>query len=183
MLDGVMEDWPSSFGCIVRFRMSTSQRLACDSQPFAPILIGVVSLNAYRLRNQNVDPQRCSLLLKSAKSTSVTPVYPEGFGIHRRACPSRPPIARSCFTLCASSFFCLPSSTFPTPPLQHSQNCKNTMALPQSLEHALTPQELTFITEEEHIEIVPSFGMSKIRLVSVSPFLVLLIVGLRRMMD
>jgi hypothetical protein len=42
------------------------------------------------------------------------------------------------------------------------------MALPQSLEHALTPQELTFITEEEHIEIVPSFGMSKIRLVSVS---------------
>ncbi|GHJ88057.1 hypothetical protein NliqN6_4459 [Naganishia liquefaciens] len=40
------------------------------------------------------------------------------------------------------------------------------MALPPSLDQSLTPQELTFITEEQHIEIVPSFSMSKIRLVS-----------------
>ncbi|KAI5450977.1 DNA replication protein psf2 [Naganishia albida] len=40
------------------------------------------------------------------------------------------------------------------------------MALPPTLETSLTPQELTFVTEEQEIEIVPSFSMSKIRLVS-----------------
>ncbi|KAJ9096833.1 hypothetical protein QFC21_005104 [Naganishia friedmannii] len=40
------------------------------------------------------------------------------------------------------------------------------MALPASLERSLTPQELTFISEQQEIEIVPSFSMTKIRLVS-----------------
>lgn len=45
------------------------------------------------------------------------------------------------------------------------------MSLPPTLETSLTPQELTFITEEQEIEIVPAFSMSKIRLVSVRPLL------------
>lgn len=42
------------------------------------------------------------------------------------------------------------------------------MALPPSLQDSLTPQELTFIAEEEVIEIVPNFKMSKVRLIGVS---------------
>ncbi|KAJ9113672.1 hypothetical protein QFC22_005981 [Naganishia vaughanmartiniae] len=41
------------------------------------------------------------------------------------------------------------------------------MALPTTLEPSLTPQELTFISEQQEIEIVPSFSMTKIRLVSI----------------
>ena len=42
------------------------------------------------------------------------------------------------------------------------------MALPKQLQPALTPEELTFLAEEEAINVVPFFSMSKIRLLSVS---------------
>lgn len=44
------------------------------------------------------------------------------------------------------------------------------MALPKTLEPSLTPDELTFLAEEEQIQIVPLFSMGKIRLLSVSSF-------------
>ncbi|KAI9635121.1 uncharacterized protein MKK02DRAFT_43801 [Dioszegia hungarica] len=40
------------------------------------------------------------------------------------------------------------------------------MALPKHLQHGLTPDELTFLAEEEVISIVPSFSMTKIRVLS-----------------
>ncbi|KAK4688902.1 GINS complex subunit 2, partial [Tremellales sp. Uapishka_1] len=40
------------------------------------------------------------------------------------------------------------------------------MALPKTLQPALTPDELTFLAEEEVIEIVPLFSMTPIRLLS-----------------
>jgi GINS complex subunit 2 len=43
------------------------------------------------------------------------------------------------------------------------------MALPAELFLSPSPQELTFIAEEELIEIVPSFSMSRVRLISASP--------------
>lgn len=42
------------------------------------------------------------------------------------------------------------------------------MALPKTLEPSLTPDELTFLAEDESIQIVPLFSMSRIRLLSVS---------------
>jgi hypothetical protein len=42
------------------------------------------------------------------------------------------------------------------------------MALPKHLQHGLTPDELTFLAEEELISIVPSFSMTRIRVLSVS---------------
>ena len=42
------------------------------------------------------------------------------------------------------------------------------MALPKTLEPSLTPDELTFLAEDEQIQIVPLFSMGKIRLLSVS---------------
>jgi hypothetical protein len=42
------------------------------------------------------------------------------------------------------------------------------MALPKHLQPALTPDELTFLAEHDHIDIVPSFSMSRVRLLSVS---------------
>jgi hypothetical protein len=42
------------------------------------------------------------------------------------------------------------------------------MALPKTLQPALTPDELTFLTENDEISIVPSFSMSRVRLLSVS---------------
>jgi hypothetical protein len=44
------------------------------------------------------------------------------------------------------------------------------MALPSALLLSPSPQELTFIAEEELIEIVPSFSMSPVRLISVSRY-------------
>jgi hypothetical protein len=44
------------------------------------------------------------------------------------------------------------------------------MALPKTLEPSLTPDELTFLAEDEHIQVVPLFSMGKIRLLSVSSF-------------
>lgn len=41
------------------------------------------------------------------------------------------------------------------------------MALPKTLEPSLTPDELTFLAEDEMIQIVPLFSMSRIRLLSV----------------
>ena len=41
------------------------------------------------------------------------------------------------------------------------------MALPKALQPALTPDELSFLAEQDHIEIVPNFSMSKIALVGV----------------
>ncbi|WVQ71155.1 DNA replication complex GINS protein PSF2 [Cryptococcus sp. DSM 104548] len=40
------------------------------------------------------------------------------------------------------------------------------MALPKSLQKSLTPDELTFLAEQDHINIVPLFSMTRIRLVS-----------------
>jgi GINS complex subunit 2 len=42
------------------------------------------------------------------------------------------------------------------------------MALPKHLQQGLTPEELTFLAEEELISIVPSISMTKIRVLSVS---------------
>lgn len=42
------------------------------------------------------------------------------------------------------------------------------MALPKALQPSLTPDELTFLAEEEVIDIVPSFSMTRVRLLSVS---------------
>lgn len=41
------------------------------------------------------------------------------------------------------------------------------MALPGFLAPSLTPQELTFLAEQEEIEIVPAFTMSPVRLIQV----------------
>lgn len=43
------------------------------------------------------------------------------------------------------------------------------MALPKTLHPALTPDELTFLAEHDHINIVPLFSMTRVRLISVSP--------------
>ncbi|EJT53228.1 hypothetical protein A1Q2_03578 [Trichosporon asahii var. asahii CBS 8904] len=40
------------------------------------------------------------------------------------------------------------------------------MALPKHLQNGLTPDEHTFLAEEEVIDIVPLFSMSKVRLIS-----------------
>ncbi|TYJ55890.1 DNA replication complex GINS protein PSF2 [Cryptococcus floricola] len=40
------------------------------------------------------------------------------------------------------------------------------MALPKSLQKSLTPDELTFLAEQDHINIVPLFSMTPVRLVS-----------------
>lgn len=40
------------------------------------------------------------------------------------------------------------------------------MALPKHLQSGLTPDEHTFLAEEEVIDIVPLFSMSKVRLIS-----------------
>jgi len=42
------------------------------------------------------------------------------------------------------------------------------MALPKTLQASLTPDELTFLAEEEMIDIVPLFSMTRVRLLSVS---------------
>lgn len=42
------------------------------------------------------------------------------------------------------------------------------MALPKHLQNGLTPDELTFLAEEDVISIVPLFSMSRIRVLSVS---------------
>lgn len=42
------------------------------------------------------------------------------------------------------------------------------MALPKALEPSLSPDELTFLAEEDAIDIVPLFSMSRVRLLSVS---------------
>lgn len=43
------------------------------------------------------------------------------------------------------------------------------MALPKTLHPALTPDELTFLAENDHVHIVPLFSMTRVRLISVSP--------------
>ncbi|KIR30454.1 DNA replication complex GINS protein PSF2 [Cryptococcus deuterogattii 99/473] len=40
------------------------------------------------------------------------------------------------------------------------------MALPKTLHPALTPDELTFLAENDHINIVPLFSMTRVRLIS-----------------
>ena len=40
------------------------------------------------------------------------------------------------------------------------------MALPKTLQPTLTPDELTFLAEDEQIDIVPLFSMTRIRLLS-----------------
>ncbi|WVF70572.1 DNA replication complex GINS protein PSF2 [Kwoniella sp. CBS 6097] len=40
------------------------------------------------------------------------------------------------------------------------------MALPKSLQNGLTPDELTFLAEEDTIDIVPLFSMTRVRLLS-----------------
>lgn len=52
--------------------------------------------------------------------------------------------------------------------LAHRPLKSPTMALPKTLVPSLTPDELTFLAEDEVIQIVPLFSMSKIRLLSVS---------------
>ena len=42
------------------------------------------------------------------------------------------------------------------------------MALPKGLAPTLTPDELTFLAEEDKVQIVPLFSMTKVRLLSVS---------------
>jgi GINS complex subunit 2 len=42
------------------------------------------------------------------------------------------------------------------------------MALPKVLQPSLTPDELTFLAEEDVIDIVPLFSMTRVRLLSVS---------------
>ncbi len=42
------------------------------------------------------------------------------------------------------------------------------MALPKHLAHSLSPQELAFLAEQDTIEVVPLFSMSRVRLLSVS---------------
>lgn len=41
------------------------------------------------------------------------------------------------------------------------------MALPKTLQPSLTPDELTFLAEEDAIDIVPLFSMTRVRLLSV----------------
>ena len=41
------------------------------------------------------------------------------------------------------------------------------MALPKALQPSLTPDELTFLAEEDVIDIVPLFSMTRVRLLSV----------------
>jgi hypothetical protein len=43
------------------------------------------------------------------------------------------------------------------------------MALPRQLQPSLTPDELAFLAEEDVVDIVPLFSMTKVRLLSVSP--------------
>jgi GINS complex subunit 2 len=43
------------------------------------------------------------------------------------------------------------------------------MALPKSLQPSLTPDELTFLAEEDMVDIVPLFSMTRVRLLSVRP--------------
>jgi hypothetical protein len=45
------------------------------------------------------------------------------------------------------------------------------MALPKGLQPTLTPDELSFLSEEDVIDIVPLFSMTRVRLLSVSSFL------------
>lgn len=40
------------------------------------------------------------------------------------------------------------------------------MALPKHLQNGLTPDELTFLAEDDVIDIVPLFSMSRVRLLS-----------------
>lgn len=40
------------------------------------------------------------------------------------------------------------------------------MALPKALQGGITPDELTFLAEEDVVEIVPLFSMSRVRLLS-----------------
>jgi hypothetical protein len=42
------------------------------------------------------------------------------------------------------------------------------MALPRQLQPSLTPDELAFLAEEDVVDIVPLFSMTKVRLLSVS---------------
>jgi GINS complex subunit 2 len=42
------------------------------------------------------------------------------------------------------------------------------MALPRQLQPSLTPDELVFLAEEDVVDIVPLFSMTKVRLLSVS---------------
>lgn len=42
------------------------------------------------------------------------------------------------------------------------------MALPRALQPSLNPDELTFLAEEDLIDIVPLFSMTRVRLLSVS---------------
>lgn len=42
------------------------------------------------------------------------------------------------------------------------------MALPKTLQLALSPNELTFLAEEDMVDIVPLFSMTRVRLLSVS---------------
>lgn len=51
----------------------------------------------------------------------------------------------------------------------HSPPQHAPMALPETLHPALTPDELTFLAENDHINIVPLFSMTRVRLISVSP--------------
>jgi hypothetical protein len=50
----------------------------------------------------------------------------------------------------------------------HPYREHRTMALPKTLQPSLTPDELTFLAEEEMIDIVPLFSMTPVRLMSVS---------------
>jgi GINS complex subunit 2 len=42
------------------------------------------------------------------------------------------------------------------------------MALPKPLQQSLTPDELTFLAEDEQVQIVPLFSMTRVRLLGVS---------------
>lgn len=51
-----------------------------------------------------------------------------------------------------------------------AQTCRiPIMALPRQLQPSLTPDELAFLAEEDVVDIVPLFSMTKVRLLSVSP--------------
>ena len=59
---------------------------------------------------------------------------------------------------------CLPSLASQT----HDLTTPPTMALPATHVPSLTPQEMEFLAEEDHLMIVPLFGMDSVRLLSVS---------------
>ena len=51
----------------------------------------------------------------------------------------------------------------------HPYSRPPTMALPATHVPSLTPQEMEFLAEEDHLSIVPLFGMDSVRLLSVRP--------------